>query len=135
MRCDRRSLTQGGTFSSTYTVSPGGNRLSSVTGASTRIYACDVAGNATGDGTRSFTYNNAGRMTSVTNGVVTTSYAFDALGEGDIPVATFANALLRAQLCRHGRAFEPPRYALDAPGRRAACASKVAVKRQPSWRL
>ena len=112
-------------------------------------------------------------MTSVTNGDVTTSYAFDALGErvkkssplsttyfvydeaghligeysaagniveetvrmGDIPVATFANALLRAQLCRHGRAFEPPRYALDAPGRRAACASKVAVKRQPSWRL
>jgi heme O synthase-like polyprenyltransferase len=33
------------------------------------------------------------------------------------------------------RAFEATSYALDAPGRRAACASKVAVERQPSWRL
>ena len=74
-------LTQGGTLSSTYTVSAGSNRLSSVTGVPTRIYAYDVAGSATGDGTRSFTYNNAGRMTSVTNGIVTTSYAFNALGE------------------------------------------------------
>ncbi|TLY91260.1 MAG: RHS repeat protein [Gammaproteobacteria bacterium] len=74
-------LTQGGTLSSTYTVSAGSNRLSSVTGAPTRIYAYDVAGNATGDGARSFTYNNAGRMTSLTNGAVITSYAFNALGE------------------------------------------------------
>src|SRR5437667_3017914 len=48
---------------------------------SVKKLAYDGAGNATGDGTRSFTYNNAGRMTSVTNGVVTTSYAFNALGE------------------------------------------------------
>jgi len=52
------------------------------------------------------------------------------LGNEDI----FANASLRAQLCRTSRAFEARGYALDAPGRRAACASKVAVKRQPSWR-
>ena len=74
-------LTQGGTSTSTYTPSTTSNRLSSVSGALSRTYSYDAAGNTLGDGTRSFTYNAAGRMSSATSGGVTTSYLYNALGE------------------------------------------------------
>jgi len=47
----------------------------------TRSYSYDNVGNATADGTATFTYNDAGRMVSATKASVTTSYALDALGE------------------------------------------------------
>jgi RHS repeat-associated protein len=74
-------LTQGGTASSTYTVSSTSNRLSSVSGALTRTYGYDAAGNSTSYASLSFAYNNAGRMKSSSTGGVTTSYLYNALGQ------------------------------------------------------
>jgi len=74
-------LTQGGTASSTYTISSTSNRLSSVSGALSRTYGYDAAGNTTSDGALSFTYNNAGRMKTSVTGGVTTSYGYNALGQ------------------------------------------------------
>lgn len=74
-------LTQGGGASSTYTVSSSSNRLMSVSGALTRSYTYDNAGNTTADGAATFGYNDAGRMISATKSGVTTNYALNALGQ------------------------------------------------------
>lgn len=72
-------LTQSGSAASTYTVSGTSNRLSSISGALTRTYSYDNAGNTTGDGTATFTYNDAGRLVSATKAGVTATYALNAL--------------------------------------------------------
>src|SRR6185503_4587545 len=74
-------LTQTGSAASTYTVSSTSNRLSSVSGALSRSYGYDSSGNTTGDGTATFTYNDAGRKVSVMKASVTTAYALNALGQ------------------------------------------------------
>ncbi len=73
-------LTQGGTTSSTFTISSTSNRLSSVSGAISRTYGYDAAGNSTSYGGFTFTYNDAGRMTGV-SGSATASYSHNALGQ------------------------------------------------------
>jgi RHS repeat-associated protein len=57
------------------------NRISSATGGLTRTYSYDNVGNTLSDGTHTFTYNAAGRMTSATSAGVTTSYTYNALGQ------------------------------------------------------
>lgn len=74
-------LTQTGTSASTFTTSPTSNRLASTSGALTRSYSYDNAGNTTGYSGIAFTYNNRGRMTSATVGGVSTSYVYNALGQ------------------------------------------------------
>lgn len=74
-------LSQSGTNASTFSISSSSNRLSSVSGALTRTYSYDASGNPTSDGTRTFVYNDAGRMVSVTSGGVTTNYLYNALGQ------------------------------------------------------
>jgi RHS repeat-associated protein len=74
-------LTQNGSAASTFTISGTSNRLSSVTGALTRTYSYDNAGNTTSDGAATFVYNNAGRMVSATKLGTTTTYAYNALGQ------------------------------------------------------
>jgi RHS repeat-associated protein len=74
-------LTQTGSAASSYTVSSTSNRLSNVSGALTRTYTYDTSGNALGDGTVTFAYNDAGRMVSATKASVTTTYALTALGQ------------------------------------------------------
>jgi RHS repeat-associated protein len=73
-------LTQGGSSSSTYTVSSTSNRLSSISGALTRTYGYDAAGNTTSYGAFTFGYSDAGRLTSV-SGSATASYQHNALGQ------------------------------------------------------
>lgn len=73
-------LTQGDTTSSTFTVSITSNRLSSVTGALSRTYGYDAAGNTTSYSGLIFGYNDAGRMISVSGGAAAT-YAHNALGQ------------------------------------------------------
>lgn len=73
-------LTQGGTNSSTFTVSGSSNRLTGVSGAISRSYSYDSSGNATGDGTNTFGYSGSGRLISVSGGA-SASYAHNALGE------------------------------------------------------
>jgi RHS repeat-associated protein len=72
-------LTQGGTTSATYTYS--GARLSAVTGGLSRSYTYHAAGSITADGSRTFTYNDAGRMATMTSGGVTTTLTYNALGQ------------------------------------------------------
>jgi RHS repeat-associated protein len=74
-------LTQGGSASSAYTVSTTNNRLNAVSGALSRTYAYDAAGNVTADGSATYTYDDAGRMVSVTKASVTTTYKLNALGQ------------------------------------------------------
>ena len=65
----------------TFTVSSTSNRLQSATGQIGRTYGYDAAGNTTGDGARTFTYNDAGRMKTSTSAGVTTTYSYNWLGE------------------------------------------------------
>jgi RHS repeat-associated protein len=74
-------LTEGGSASSTYTVSTTNNRLNAVSGALSRTYAYDAAGNVTADGSATYTYDDAGRMVSVTKASVATTYKLNALGQ------------------------------------------------------
>lgn len=74
-------LTQGGSSPSTYTVSSASNRLTSVSGALTKSYGFDSAGNITSDGSATFLYNDAGRMISATKAGVTTIYSLNGLGQ------------------------------------------------------
>lgn len=74
-------LTEGGTSASTFTNSSTSNRLSSVSGAITKSYSYDNAGNTQSDGTSTFTYDQRGRMLTATKSSVTTTYSYNALGQ------------------------------------------------------
>jgi RHS repeat-associated protein len=69
----------GGT--TTFTLASTSNRLQAATGLINRSYSYDAAGNTLGDGTRSFTYDDAGRMKTSTSAGVTTTYRYNGLGE------------------------------------------------------
>ncbi len=69
-----------GAGTTTFDVASASNRLASATGQLTRSYGYDAAGNTTSDGTRTFTYNDAGRM-KTSNAGVTTTYSYNGLGE------------------------------------------------------
>ena len=74
-------LTETGSAPSTYTVSPSSNRISGITGALARTYAYDAAGNTTGYSTVTASYNNAGRLQTLTNGGSTETAFYNALGQ------------------------------------------------------
>jgi RHS repeat-associated protein len=74
-------LTEGGTAASAYSISPTNNRITAVTGALTRTYSYDAAGNMTSYSTVSATYNNAGRLKTLTNGATTETSVYNALGQ------------------------------------------------------
>ena len=63
-----------------FDVGANSNQLEASTGVDARTYSYDAAGNVTNDGTRSFAYNNAGRMSSVTNASATTTYSVNGIG-------------------------------------------------------
>ncbi len=64
---------------SSYSVSPSSNRIDSMTGALTRTYTYDAAGNTRTYSNITAAYNNRGRMKSLTKASVTASYVYDAL--------------------------------------------------------
>jgi RHS repeat-associated protein len=61
-----RTSSTAGTSTNTLSYPSSSNRLSSVAGPSARTYTYDAMGNATSDGTHSFTYNGRGRLVSAT---------------------------------------------------------------------
>jgi YD repeat-containing protein len=73
--------TETGTAASAYAISPSSNRITGITGALARTYAYDAAGNTTGYSTVSATYNNAGRLKTLTNGSATETSVYNALGQ------------------------------------------------------
>lgn len=74
-------LTQTGSGASTFTIASSSNRLTSTSGALTRTYGYDSAGNTTSFEGIAFTYNNRGRMKSSTKNGVATNYTYNALGQ------------------------------------------------------
>ena len=74
-------LAQTGSNASTFTPSSTSNQLNSITGALSRTYGYDAAGNTTGYSSDSFFYNQRGRMTSATVGSSSTNYIYSALGQ------------------------------------------------------
>ena len=57
------------------------NQLASITGALTRTYAYDAAGNTLSYGTSVLTYNDRGRLATDTVGNTASSFVYDALGQ------------------------------------------------------
>jgi RHS repeat-associated protein len=78
---DGNRLTQTGTSASTFTPSTTSNRLNSTTGALARTYTYDTAGNTKTYSNLTYSYNDRGRMSSVTVGSTTSNYVYSALGQ------------------------------------------------------
>jgi RHS repeat-associated protein len=74
-------LTETGTSPSTYTIASGSNQISSITGALSRTYTHDAAGNTTSYSSVAATYNDAGRLKTLTNGSATETLLYNALGQ------------------------------------------------------
>ena len=64
-----------------FTPAPTSNQLNTITGTLNRTYGYDLAGNTTSYSNFVFTYNNRGRINSLTDGTTTTSYIYSALGQ------------------------------------------------------
>jgi RHS repeat-associated protein len=65
----------------TVSVASGSNQIASTTGTLIRTYAYDGAGNTTGNGGASFAYDGANRLVGVSQGINTTSFIINALGQ------------------------------------------------------
>lgn len=65
----------------TVAVASGSNQITSLSGAASGSYQYDAAGDLLSDGTRTFTYDDGGRLASATDGGTTTTYRYNALGE------------------------------------------------------
>lgn len=65
----------------TFTNASTSNKLNSISGAVTRSYTYDSDGHTLSDGSRTFTYNVAGRLVTATNNSITTAYSYNALGQ------------------------------------------------------
>jgi len=74
-------LTETGTAASTYSISSTNNRITGITGALARSYGYDAAGNTTSYATVAATYNNAGRLQTLTQGGSTETTLYNAFGQ------------------------------------------------------
>jgi len=73
-------LTETGTSPSTYTISTTSNQIASISGALARTYGYDAAGNTTGYASVTASYNDAGRLKTLTQGGSTEMVVYNALG-------------------------------------------------------
>jgi RHS repeat-associated protein len=78
---DGNRLTETGSFPSTYSISSTNNEITGIAGTLNRTYAYDPAGNTLGDSTDTDTYNDAGRLRTITNATGTTTFIYNALGQ------------------------------------------------------
>jgi RHS repeat-associated protein len=74
-------LTETGSSPSTYSVAASSNQVTGITGALARTYAYDAAGHTTSYASMTATYNDAGRLKTVTNGSATEALVYNALGQ------------------------------------------------------
>jgi RHS repeat-associated protein len=72
--------TQTGVAATTSTIASTSNRMTSSTGALARTYTYDAAGNIKTFSNRVLTYNNRGRLSSVSVGGVANNYIYNAFG-------------------------------------------------------
>jgi len=77
-----RTSSQPGTATYAYTYQADNNRLASVAGPVAKTYSYDAAGNVTGDGRYTYTYDRVGRLASVWQGTIKKAgYWINALGQ------------------------------------------------------
>ena len=74
-------LTETGDSASTYSISTTSNQITGITGALARTYTYDAAGHTTGYASMAATYNNAGRLKTVSQGSFTEALVYNALGQ------------------------------------------------------
>lgn len=74
-------LTETGTLPSTYSISTTNNEITGITGALARTYTYDAAGHTTGYSSMTSTYNNAGRLKTVSRDSFTETLVYNALGQ------------------------------------------------------
>ena len=74
-------LSETGTAPSNYSISPTNDEVTGITGTRTRTYGYDAAGNTLSDSIDADTYNDAGRLKTVTNSSGTTTFIYNALGQ------------------------------------------------------
>jgi RHS repeat-associated protein len=74
-------LTETGSSPSTYSISSTNNEISGITGSLARTYNYDASGNTLSYSTVSATYNDAGRLKTVTQSGATETLVYNALGQ------------------------------------------------------
>jgi RHS repeat-associated protein len=74
-------LTETGNAPSTYSIAAGSNQITSITGALARTYSYDAAGHTLTYARMSGTYNDAGRLATVSNGSTNETLIYNALGQ------------------------------------------------------
>jgi RHS repeat-associated protein len=74
-------LTETGDSASTYSISTTSNQITGITGALARTYTYDPVGHTTGYASMAATYNNAGRLKTVSQGSFTETLVYNALGQ------------------------------------------------------
>jgi RHS repeat-associated protein len=74
-------LSETGTSPSAYSISTTSNQITGITGTLARTYTYDAAGHTTSYATMSATYNDAGRLKTVTQGSFTETLVYNALGQ------------------------------------------------------
>lgn len=77
---NRESLTQNSAYSD-YDNASTSNRILGITGAESRSYSYDAAGNTLSDGLRSYSYNTANRLSRVSKGTVNVDNGYNGLGQ------------------------------------------------------
>ena len=78
---DGNRLTETGASPSTYSISSTSNQITGITGALARTYGYDAAGNTISYSSMTATYNNAGRLKTVSNGSAMETLVYNALGQ------------------------------------------------------
>ena len=78
---DGNRLSQTGTFPSTYSIASGSNQITGITGTLTRSYAYDPAGNTLSDSTETASYDDVGRLNTLTTSTGSTTFVYNALGQ------------------------------------------------------
>ncbi|MGH8201638.1 MAG: RHS repeat-associated core domain-containing protein [Steroidobacteraceae bacterium] len=78
---DGNRLSETGSTPSTYTISSTNNQIRGIAGTLTRSYAYDAVGNTLSDSTDTDTYNDAGRLKTITNTSGATTFVYNALGQ------------------------------------------------------
>lgn len=77
---NRNTETLNGT-ATTFTVAANSNQLASLSGGLNITYSYDADGNLTGDGINTYSYDDTGRLASVTTSSGTDTYEYNALGQ------------------------------------------------------
>ena len=74
-------LSQTGTSASTYAIASGSNQITGITGALARSYSYDAAGNTLSNSTETASYDDVGRLNTLTTSAGSTTFVYNALGQ------------------------------------------------------